>query len=345
MIHYYATAPLPLVPVMKQAVISAYPAARLEEVEDYNLFSSVGRLTGTIGGELILKEDYAFPIATYSEIKSDVMQPMLNAFSAITKEDGAAIQLLIRPAKSNWTKRIVDKANAKRKDKGKKKVGFVGFLKQIPGALVKPPEAKETKPEDKQLSGLEQAQVDAMEEKTMHAGYEVLVRVISSSNTAQKSQTILSNIVATFSLFDAPGKNGFKFVPAKDIEEFTTAITMRYFPQSKTKDILNSVELATLFHFPDLKNTPTSQLERQASKQVDGPSNVPEKGLLLGYNVFRGIKKEIRLTDEDRRRHMYILGQTGTGKSVILKNLAVQDMLDGKGLHSLTHTAMRLKIF
>src|SRR5690606_33561440 len=106
-----------------------------------------------------------------------------------------------------------------------------------------------------------------------------------------RSQAILSNIVAAFSLFDSPGKNGFKYTPAKDIESFITGYIMRFFPQESSKSVLNAVELATLFHFPDQKNIPTAQLERQASKQVDAPRNMPEDGLMLGYNLFRGAKK------------------------------------------------------
>jgi len=86
-----------------------------------------------------------------------------------------------------------------------------------------------------------------------------------------------------------------------------------------------------LFHFPDQQNIQTSQLERQASKQVDGPRNIPEEGLLLGYNMFRGAKKAIRMEQADRARHMYVVGQTGTGKSTFLENLALQDMLEGRG--------------
>ncbi len=106
---------------------------------------------------------------------------------------------------------------------------------------------------------------------------------------------------------------------------------MRFFPPENNKTILNSVELATLFHFPDENSIPTSQLARQDSKQVDGPRNVPEEGLLLGYNLFRGAKKPIRLGLGDRQRHMYVVGQTGTGKSTFLENLALQDMLSGNG--------------
>lgn len=330
-VNYYTAVPVALVSVVEQAITSAYPTARLEEVEEHNLFSSVGRISGTIGGEMVLKKNYAYPIATYQDSKRDSMQSLLNSLASLTKEDGAGIQILIRPAHEKWTKRALATASKIKKDKGKK--GGTGLSwKGVGGALWKPPEVEETKSEDKQLSTLEQATVDAIEDKTRHPGYEVLVRLVASSNTSARSQTILSNMVAAFSLFDAQGRNGFKFVPAKVIENFVTAFIFRFFPPEIKQNILNSVELATLFHFPDQRNTPTSQLQRQASKQVDGPNNVPDQGLLLGYNVFRGTKKAIRLSDDDRRRHMYIIGQTGTGKSWMLKSLIMQDILSGRGL-------------
>lgn len=331
LIHYYVAVPMVLMDVVKQAVNAAYPTARLEECEEHNIFSKVGRITGTIGGELSLKKEFSYPISTYQESKRDAMQAILNSLSGLTKEDGAAVQILLRPAQESWTKTAVARANKIRKDKGKKGGGVGMPIKDLAQALWKPPEAKETKPEDKQLSSLEQATVDSIEDKTRHPGYEVLVRIVASSNTSAASQNILKNVVAAFSLFDSPSKNGFKFTAAKDIEEFVTAFIFRFFPQETNQNILNSVELATIFHLPDQRNTPTSQLQRQASKQVDGPSFVPDKGILLGYNVFRGLKKEIRLDDIDRRRHVYIIGQTGTGKSGLLENLALQDMLDGKG--------------
>lgn len=330
-INYYAAVPVSLVPVVEQAITSAYPSARLEEAEEHNLFSSVGKISGTIGGELILKKPYANPIATFQESKRDTMQSILNSLASLTKDDGAGIQILLRPAREGWTKNALSTASKIKKDKGKGGKGGFSW-KGVGGALWKAPEVKEVKPEDKQLSTLEQAKVDAIEEKTRHPGYEVLVRIVASSNTAARSQTILSNIGAAFSLFDSPGRNGFKFVPAKVIDSFVTAFIFRFFPPEINQNILNSVELATLFHFPDQNNTPTSQLQRQSSKQVDGPNNVPEHGLLLGYNVFRGTQKAIRLSEDDRRRHMYIIGQTGTGKSWLLKGLILQDILAGKGL-------------
>lgn len=335
-VYFYAAVPVTLVEIVKQAINSAYPSARVEEASEHNIFSKVGKINGTLGGELVLKEPYAYPIATYQELKRDGMQSILSAMSGLTKEDGAAIQILMRPAGSGWRKEASSIASKKRKGEEKKKgtAALSSWGKSFITALSKPPEGGkeggggESK---KELSNLEQANLDAIDDKTRYPGYETLIRVVVSSNVSQKAQNILSQVVASFSLFDSQGKNGFKYVPAKDVESLSTAYIMRSFPQENHDTILNSVELATIFHFPDQASIPTSQLVKQASKQVDGPRNVPEEGLLLGYNVFRGAKKPIRLSLHDRQRHIYSVGQTGTGKSMFLENLALQDMLSGNG--------------
>lgn len=334
-VHFYATVPIGLVEVVRQAVVSAYPSARLEETQKQNIFSSIGKINGTTGGELGLKESFAYPIATYQDLKRDAMQALLNSLSTLGKEDGAAIQILLRPADPSWRKVAHEVAKHKREGKDSKAgfEKFIGVIRQLAVAFVKPPESKEDngKSDKPELSSLDQSILDAIDDKTRHPAYETLIRVVASSNISQRAQAILSNVVASFSLFDAPGKNGFKYTPAKDMNELVTAYNLQFFPQHNKTSIMNSVELSTIFHFPDQRSIPTSQLERQDSKQVDGPRNIPDEGLLLGYNVFRGVKKAIKIALSDRQRHMYVVGQTGTGKSTFLENLALQDMLNGDG--------------
>lgn len=331
LVRYYTVVPSVLVDVVRQAIAAAYPSARLEEVTEHNIFSQVGKMSGTIGGEFTLKKHYVYPIATYQEAKRDASRALLNALSAAGREDGIAIQMMLRPAKDGWARNSVSAAEKITKDKGKHKGLGGGSPKDLMEALWKPPEAKEIKAEDKQLTKLEQTTVEAIEEKTRYPGYEVLIRVVVSSNTSVRSQTLLKNVVAAFALFDSPTFNGFKFAVSKSIDELVTAYIFRFFPQTVTQNILNSVELATIFHLPDQKTIPTAQVQRQLSKQVDGPTQVMDEGFLLGYNEFRGVKKPIRLSTNDRRRHTYVIGQTGTGKSVLLENLAFQDMMDGRG--------------
>jgi len=336
LVLYYAVVPVVLVDVVRQAIAAAYPSARLEEVQEHNIFSEAGKLSGTIGGEFTLKKDYIYPIATYQDSKRDASRALLNALSSANRDDGIGIQILLRPAAAGWTKRSVSTADRIVKDKGVKKAGLGGLIapKDLMEALWKPPESGSdpAKPQpEKQLSSLDQKTVEALQDKTRYPGYEVLVRVVVSSNTATRSQILLKNVIAAFSLFDSPAYNGFKFGVSRNIEELVTAYIFRFFPQGVTQNILNSIELATLFHLPDQNNIPTSQVQRQMSKQVDGPTQVMDEGVMLGYNEFRGVKKPIRLSTNDRRRHTYIIGQTGTGKSVLLENIAYQDMMDGRG--------------
>lgn len=335
MVYFYTAAPITLVPTIEQAILSAYPSSSLEEVAEHNIFSPVGKSSGTVGGEILLKESPVYPISTYQDIKRDTMQALLSALASLEKEDGAGVQILLRPAKKNWAraseKEAANLRDGKGSPKGAQKIFW--WIGQIFAAPLKPPEEKsETNPMDtKPVSGSDQAKAEAIEEKARHGAYEVLIRVVASSNVSHRSQLLLNQLVAVFALFDAPGRNGFKFVPAKDIDSFVLAYVLRFFPPEYKRCILNDVELATIFHLPDSSNVPTTQLERQASKQVDGPRAAMDEGLLLGYNVFRGAKKPIRLSTNDRRRHMYVVGQTGTGKSTFLENLALQDMIEGRG--------------
>ena len=335
LVYYYAVVPTVLTDVVRQAIAAAYPSARLEEVSEHTVFSKVGKLSGTIGGEFTLKKQFAYPIATYLEAKRDASRALLNAISAAGREDGVGLQFLIRPASEGWTKTSMALADKIVKDKGIKKGGISEFLavKDIMEALWKPPDSLDKKDsvDTKQLNAVEQATVEAIQDKTRYPGYEVLIRVVVSSNTAAQSQALLKNIVAAFSIFDSPTFNGFKFNLSRNLEELTSAYIMRFFPQQVTQNVLNSVELATVFHLPDQNSIPTSQVQRQMSKQVDGPTQIMEEGLLLGYNEFRGVKKPIRISAKDRRRHIHIIGQTGVGKSVLQENLAYQDMMDGRG--------------
>ena len=332
LVRYYSVVPAVLTETIKQAVSAAYPAARLEEVEMENIFSQQGKMQGVIGGEFELKKDYFYPIATYQESRRDAARALLDALSGVERGDGAAIQIMFRPAPENWFLKSNEKVESIRKGKGKKSNNAAVAL-DIMEALWKPPTygLKNSNTDLPQLTALENEEIQAIEDKTKYPGYEVLTRVVASSSTASKSQAILQSIVSAFSLFDSPRYNGFKFNMTNNIEELVTSYIFRFFPQSINHNILNSVELSTIFHLPNQNSIPTGKIERQRIRQVDGPTEPMKEGLLIGVNEFRGVEKQIRLGINDRRRHTYIIGQTGMGKSKLLENLAYQDIMDGKG--------------
>ena len=342
-INYYAVVPAVLTETVKQAVTASYPNARLEEVPEPNFFSEDGKIDGVSGGELRLKEEFWLPIASYEDTRRDASIGIINALSNAKKGDGIGVQILFRPTDGNWAKLARMKAQELREGKKPKKIGsgtlnniVVGagnLVGDLAEALWKPPEAheKQKDEEEKKVSTLDSDRANRIDEKTKYPGFEVLIRIVASSSTKARADGLLGSVVSVFSQFDSPQFNGFKYDFLNNTQDLVRNYILRWFPQEQSSMILSSAELASILHLPHQNAIPTSQVERQSTKQVDGPTKVPDEGVILGVNEFRGEQKTIRLQTNDRRRHTYAIGATGSGKSVLLENIAYQDMCDGRG--------------
>jgi hypothetical protein len=332
-VRYYVLVPVTLVDIVRQAVAASYPTARLEEVNEPNIFNDAGGKTGTVGGELVLKKETYYPIATYQDTKDDAALAILNALSMVKEGDGVTIQILLRPADDKWTKpalQALDKIRSGKKVKSGS--GPLGYIPQVFGALWQPPSATEKKEGEiqKPLTNLQLAEIEAIEEKMKHPGFDVVIRLLASSSTRARAEALLNGVVAVFSQFNSVQNNGFRYDMLKDIDGLVTNYMFRIFPPGQ-RMILNNVELASVLHLPSQNAIPTSKVQKQQFKQVDGPAELSDEGVILGVNEFRGEKKEIRLSTKDRRRHLYMIGGTGVGKTGFLHNLAYQDMMDGRG--------------
>lgn len=331
-IRYYAIVPAVLTETVKQAIQSAYPTARIEEKREENIFAPDSSIYTIAGAELSLNKEYHLPIATYEDTKSDASMAILNALSSVGKNEGATVQILFRPAQKNWS--ATGKEYIENIQKGKKVKTGGALLSDIAIDLIKAPwevPKEHEKSETVTISNVKQEEIAAIASKMRYPGFETLIRIIASSNTKPRSEALVGGIVSAFSQFDSPEYNGFKVNMFKNPKKLAVDYTFRFFPLKNRNNILNSVELASIFHLPEQGSIPNSQVERQLTKQVDGPARLATEGVFLGTNEFRGAKKAIYLDDDDRRRHMYIIGQTGMGKSVFLENIAFQDMCDGRG--------------
>jgi hypothetical protein len=336
-IRYYAVVPAVLTETVKQAIQSAYPTARIEEKREENIFSPEGRIENVSGAELTLSKDFYLPISTYEDAKRDASMGILNALSSVGKDEGAAVQILFRPAQKNWS--APAKEHIENISKGKKttKTKTIGAgLGELAMDIIRAPwevpaEHEKREETSTQITSVKQDEITAITNKIRYPGFETLVRVIACSDNKPRSDAIVGGIVSAFSQFDSPELNGFKVNMFKDSKKLVVDYTFRFFPLKTNSNILNSVELASIYHLPDQNAIPNSQVERQLVKQVDGPAKLMQEGIFLGTNEFRGNKKDIYLGEKDRRRHMYVIGQTGMGKSVFLENIAFQDMCAGRG--------------
>ena len=332
LIRYYAVVPAILTETVKQAIQSAYPTARVEERREDNIFEGGNGINAISGAELTLNKEYYLPISTYEDTRRDAQMAILNALSTVSKNEGAAVQILFRPAQKNWSS--LGKEYIENMQKGKKTRTVGAGIGELAMDIIRapwevPPEHE--KSEETTFSNIKQDEVIAITNKMRYPAFETLIRVVASSETSARSDAISGGVISAFSQFNSPELNGFKVNTFKDPKKIVVDYTFRFFPLKTANSILNSVELASIFHLPEQNAIPNSQVERQLTKQVDGPARLTTEGIFLGTNEFRGAKKAIYLDDDNRRRHMYIIGQTGMGKSVFLENLAFQDMCDGRG--------------
>ncbi len=329
---YYAIVPEKYIETVKQAIQSAYPTARLEEKREANIFRGGGGVNAVAGAELTLNKDYYLPIATYEDTKRDAQMALLNAMANVGQNEGVAVQILFRPAQKNWSDQSKEYIENIQKGKKTKTVG--AGIGEIAMDILKAPwevPKEHEKSEETIISSVKQEEISAVAAKMRFPAFETLIRVVASSASNARSEALLGGVVSSFSQFNAPTLNGFKINTMKDMKKLAVDYTFRAFPVRTRTNILNSVELASIFHLPEQSAIPNSSVERQLTKQVDGPARLATEGVLLGTNEFRGTKKAIYLDDNNRRRHMYVIGQTGMGKSVFLENIAFQDMCDGRG--------------
>ena len=351
-VKYYAVVPAVLTETVKQAILTSYPTARLEETEVENIFSRDGMddSGGTedqynaenfvAGGELVMKKEVEYPILTFQEMKWDAQLALLNAFSKVRIGEGLGLQVMFRPLDSGWSKNAETKI--KNIKSGKKGFGSKGsnlptrvlylLTDLIRAPFEVPDEHKKDKDEQNpELSQRKQEEIQAIDVKAKFPAFECLIRIVAHSKSKARSEGLVGGVVAAFSQFDSPNSNGFKYDLSKKVDQLVTDYIFRFFPVSNKKIVLNTQELATIFHLPSQASIPSSGVERQMTKQVDGPASLITDGVLIGRNEYRGAIKEIRLSVNDRRRHMYVIGASGMGKSVFLKNIAYQDMIEGKG--------------
>jgi hypothetical protein len=300
-IAFYVTCPKDIQDLVEKQINGAYPYAVLKEVDEVNIFSEKGHVAFT---SLLQKKSKYLPIKTYKDLPTDGLSLLTSALSKMGEGEGAIIQFLIEPASSAW-------------QKGGR--SYVASSKK-----------RESDP-DKATYNHDPKEVESINSKVEKPGFNVSVRIVVSSPNEQTAQSHLNNIKAAFAQF-ASAYNSFTkpFFIFKHL--FMIDFIYRYMPLVRRNTmLLNTEELATIFHLPN-KTVETHHIRWLTAKNAPAPSNIPTEGLYLGKSIYRGQERDIYMQINDRRRHMYIIGKTGTGKSEFLKEMILQDIEAGHGV-------------
>jgi hypothetical protein len=303
-VGFYVYVPERFSQLAEKQILGAYQDAEVLQVPEPNFFKEGASV---VCGTFEITDEQYLPVKTYTdyEEKADPLTSITGAFANMADGEGGALQVLITPAGSDWSK------------SGQK------YLQKI--------NEHNNDPEKKNKITVPQEKIQAIQKKTAKTGFKVNIRAVMCADSTEMAMARLNTLAGSFSQLTNPGLNGFKFkkVEGSGLREFMMDFVYRRVAQTKT--ILNVEELATIYHFPN-KNTQTPNIEWLIARKAAPPPNLPKEGLWVGTSVYRGISRDVMMGDDDRRRHTYIIGQTGTGKSWFLANMILQDIYMGKGL-------------
>lgn len=331
-IYFYIVTPVSQAVYIEKQINAHYPEAVVEEVDDYNAFSPLSQVAA---GYLKTKDPFMLPIKTFQKMEVDPLNSLINILSKLDRAESLAIQYTVRSAKGSWhyqVKRLSSRIHRKGSVReGLRSLKWYGIISEFFYKSAKPKNDDQNSPNYKRLTAEEEEMLKNIESKNQKAGLDVNIRVVSSAKTKEQANFYLDNIASVFSEFNnySYGNNFSRFYksnPAAIINDF---IYRRF--NENFSFLLNTEELTSIFHFP-LKNTETPNIVWLTAKNAPAPTDLPQEGITLGENVFRGEKKEVRIKREDRRRHTYIIGKSGVGKSVLLCNMAIQDIENGEGV-------------
>lgn len=337
-ISFYMAAPQRYRNIIEKQIHALYPEALIEEAEDYNIFNPEGV---SIGSYLKLSKSFVLPFKTYQNLEVDPLNEITNALSKLKeKGEGASIQVVIRPTSPKWQKLSRDIAHEMLKGKSffeaKSAKGgnwLMMFIKDL-SASVKPPKKDEQSLEEKPLvtSGQEEI-IKAIENKASKVGFDVNIRLLVSANKQKRAEEILGHLESVFTQLNAPNMNQIKSVllrKGRGLKKLVYEFSFRIFNKKRSM-LLGTEELTSVFHFP-MATLETPKVRFLKSGQAAPPANLPKEGIILGKNTYRGEEAIVRLQGNDRRRHLYTVGQTGTGKSGFLQNMIAQDIKEGRGV-------------
>jgi Type IV secretion-system coupling protein DNA-binding domain len=331
-IRFYVWVPEHLKPFVEGQIYAQYPTAQIRElVEDYSARQGVQPVVHT--SELVLTDNETLPIKTFQTFEVDPLAAITATLSKLEEQgEEMWIQVIVSPIGDEWHKRSSEMVKKiKAKAAAGKGVGVVGIL----GAFAKPPEYDQKAGGSGDVSERDKSRITAIQEKSTKLGYQVKIRITYLGNSEGTARLRMQSIVSSFKQFNTTNLNGFQSKSPSFDRARLGAYSARAFDDKGF--ILSIEELASLYHLPHT-NVETPNIVWANSKTAEPPSNLPtqdkfstEELSVFGVTNFRGDNQVFGALRKDRGRHIYVLGQTGVGKTKILELMCLSDIFYDQG--------------
>ena len=321
-ITFYAAVPKKFRDILLRAVHAVSPEAVVEPARDYNIFQPTG---GVAASYIVTSRNSIIPIRTYPSLEVDPLNEVATHLSKLDEGENAVMQVLMRPGSKKWNKLALK--TARKMQEG------MSFERAYQQAIKNPflsPKAKPDKPLEapKPLTPQDQEIIKAIESNAAKTNFETNIRLVVSAPSQEQAEAVLADFESSFSQFNSSSLNSFS-VDREKIREVIYEFSFRLF-DDKRKITLSAEELASIYHLP-LPDQGVPKIKWLKARSAPAPWGMNE-GPYLGWNEFRSQQTVVRVAPDDRRRHIYMVGQTGTGKSTLLQEMVKQDIDMGNGL-------------
>ena len=327
---FYTAVPSHKADLFEKQLLGVHPSAKINEApDDYNIFTDGGSVVASYA---TLAHHEVYPIKLYDAIDHDPLNIILNVFTKLKKSgEGASIQFTICPEDDDIIRKFhIILGDVKEGMSVRTASSMTRQFTKGLGSIAKELVFGQSKVKDEKK--VNDKAVENITEKMKSTIMACNIRVIASAESSLRAKQILADIESSFNQFTESDRNGLNWnhPQGKDLNQLTHDFSYRTFSDEYSMP-LNLKELATIFHFPH-GITSSPQLKQAKAGIAPAPIEMGEQGVILGVNSYRGKDTPIHFADEDRMRHLYVIGQTGTGKTTIMKNMIAQDIKAGHGV-------------
>ncbi len=343
-IRFYVWVPKILQNFVEGQIYAQYPTVQIYKMPD-DYVDDRSKYPVAYSAELTLTENEALPIKTFENFEVDPLAGITGTLAKLNPDNSEElwIQILTRPIADDWRKTTTDKWIRKIKS-GRKFFGGSSssgidwtWIIEILGAFFRPPTGGTNGDKAPELSERDKTRIAKAEEKATKLGYEVKIRLAYLGNDQTNAKLNMQALVGTFKQYNSTNLNGFRLTGGSFKTEDLDAYKMRQFQDRGF--ILNVSELASVYHLPHT-SVETPNIVWASSKTAEPPAKLPlitgdpahdENISAFGLTNFRGINHQFGMLRRDRSRHVYIIGQTGAGKSGMLELFALSDVFYNQG--------------
>ncbi|MDO8602128.1 MAG: type IV secretion system DNA-binding domain-containing protein [bacterium] len=326
---FYCSVPRKYASATEKLIQGVYPDATIEPTKDYTIF----RPDSEVSAAYARAQNKFLPLKTYLTMDADPLGSIINAFSKVANDgEGLALQIVSRRSKRSWNTRLSRLTRYLREGqplhRALKEANKSDLVRATKGYKTE----HDKKVDEFEKQAVDETLVEMVNKKAQKILFETNIRVIAAAKEKARADSLIQELATPFAQYMVGDTNGITFakVSGRSLQRLVYQFSFRT-PDLSSALILSSEELASIAHLPNTL-IGASHIAAIKAKQAPVPFAIPRAGLMLGINTFRGTETEIRMADEDRARHFYIIGQTGTGKTYFMRNMIVQDIEAGHGV-------------